>query len=129
MVVFRDGKICYLEIPTTDVARSARFYESVFGWTIRTRGDGATAFDDGVEVSGAFVRGRPPAQEAGLLVYVMVADAEATLRKVRDNGGEIVEPVHPGAPEVVARFRDPAGNLMGIYQEKALAERRSGSNS
>jgi len=116
-----NGKVCYIEIPAEDVARSADFYRAVFGWQIRSRSNGSTAFDDGVEVSGTFVRGRPPARETGLLIYVMVADAEATLRKVTANGGSIVEPVHPGAPEVVARFRDPAGNLMGIYQEKALA--------
>ena len=123
MITNANGKICYVEIPVADVARSAEFYRAVFGWQIRTRGDGATAFDDGVEVSGAFVRGRPPMREVGLLIYVMVADAEATLKKVVASGGEIVEPVHPGAPEIVARFRDPAGNVMGVYQEKGLAGR------
>ena len=44
-----NGKICYLEIPTADVARSIKFYQAVFGWATRRRGDGATAFDDGVE--------------------------------------------------------------------------------
>jgi predicted enzyme related to lactoylglutathione lyase len=43
-----NGKICYIEIPATDIARSAEFYEKVFGWHIRQRGDGSTAFDDGV---------------------------------------------------------------------------------
>ena len=124
-----NGKVCYIELPTGDPARSAEFYSAVFGWTIRTRGDGTTAFDDGVEVSGAFVRGRPPAREAGLLVYVMVADAEATLRKITANGGEILDPIQPGARDVVARFRDPAGNLMGVYVEKALAQGRSAKNS
>src|SRR5262249_32580573 len=36
------GKICYVEMPASDPARSAEFYRAVFGWTIRTRGDGAT---------------------------------------------------------------------------------------
>jgi predicted enzyme related to lactoylglutathione lyase len=40
------GRICYIEIPTADITRSAAFYAKVFGWKIRTRGDGATAFDD-----------------------------------------------------------------------------------
>jgi predicted enzyme related to lactoylglutathione lyase len=26
-----NGKICYLEIPATDLARSAEFYQRVFG--------------------------------------------------------------------------------------------------
>ncbi|MGH9173747.1 MAG: VOC family protein [Vicinamibacterales bacterium] len=41
-----NGKICYLEMPATDIRRSAVFYEKVFGWRIRQRGDGSTAFDD-----------------------------------------------------------------------------------
>lgn len=45
---FANGKICYVEIPALDVARSAEFYERVFGWGIRRRGDGSVAFDDGV---------------------------------------------------------------------------------
>jgi len=117
-----NGKICYMEIPATDVARSAEFYQAVFGWELRRRGDGTTAFDDTIQgVSGAWVTGRPASREAGVLVYVMVADAAATLKAIVAHGGEIVEPIHPGAPEIVARFRDPAGNLVGVYQERALA--------
>jgi hypothetical protein len=33
-----------------------------------------------------------------------------------------VKPVDPNAREVVATFRDPAGNLIGIYQQPGLAE-------
>jgi predicted enzyme related to lactoylglutathione lyase len=52
----RNGKICYLELPATDIARSRAFYEAVFGWKTRTRGNGSIAFDDGVgEVSGTWV--------------------------------------------------------------------------
>ena len=41
-----NGKICYIEMPATDVARSADFYQKTFGWNVRRRGDGRTAFDD-----------------------------------------------------------------------------------
>jgi predicted enzyme related to lactoylglutathione lyase len=59
---FANGKICYIEMPATDIAWSAEFYKQVFGWTIRKRGDGGTAFDDTTgEVSGTWVLGRPPA--------------------------------------------------------------------
>jgi hypothetical protein len=120
-----NGKICYLEIPAVDVERSARFYASVFGWKMRSRGDGATAFDDPVEVSGAFVTGRPASRDAGLLTYVMVADIATTIELVVAHGGEIVDPPVLGAPETTASFRDPAGNLLGLYQEKALARGES----
>ena len=116
------GKICYLEIPAEDVEASARFYATVFGWRIRRRGDGATAFDDGVgEVSGAWVTGRPPMSEAGLLVYVMVEDADATVAKVEAAGGRVVAPVDRSG-EVVARVLDPAGNLVGVYEQPGLAD-------
>ena len=126
MVRNAHGKVCYIELPAENAARSAEFYRAVFGWIIRTRGDGGTAFDDGVEVSGAFVSGRSPAPDPGFRVYIMVADAEETLRKITALGGEIVEPVHPGARDIVALFRDPGGNLLGIYEERALSPDGSG---
>jgi hypothetical protein len=112
-----NGKICYIEIPATDIARSADFYKQAFGWQIRQRGDGSTAFDDAVgEVSGAWVLGRPPATGPGLLVYIMVDSVAATLDKIVANGGEIAQPIGVDAPEITARFRDPAGNVIGLYQ-------------
>jgi hypothetical protein len=112
------GKICYLQIPATDVVRSAEFYERVFSWNIRQRGDGHTAFDDGVgEVSGEWVLGRRPASEPGLLVYIWVESVAATLDVIVANGNEIAQPIGADAPEITARFRDPAGNVIGIYQE------------
>lgn len=113
-----NGKVCYVEIPAADVERSAAFYAAVFGWNIRRRGDGATAFDDATgEVSGAWVLGRPPAAEPGLLVYIMCDSVAATLDAVVANGGEIVQPLGVDAPEITARFRDPGGNVVGLYQE------------
>jgi predicted enzyme related to lactoylglutathione lyase len=113
-----NGKICYVEIPATDIERSAAFYQAVFGWNIRQRGDGHKAFDDGVgEVSGAWVTGRPPANQPGLLLYVMVDSVEATVKAVVANGGRIVQPMGADAPEITARFADPAGNVIGLYQE------------
>jgi predicted enzyme related to lactoylglutathione lyase len=115
-----NGKICYLEIPATDIARSADFYKSVFGWNIRKRGDGSIAFDDATgEVSGTWVLGRPAATAPGLLVYVMVDNVAATLEVIVSRGGEIVQPIGADAPEITARFSDPAGNVIGLYQEPA----------
>ena len=113
-----NGKVCYIEIPATDVARSAKFYESVFGWKSRRRGDGSTAFDDTTgQVSGSWVLGRPPAAQPGFVIYVMCDSVAATVDAVLSNGGEIVQPIGADAPEITARFRDPAGNILGLYQE------------
>jgi hypothetical protein len=117
---FANGKICYLEMPATDIARSADFYKRVFGWNIRKRGDGSTSFDDTVnEVSGAWVLGRPPASAPGLLFYIFVESVAAAVDAVVAGGGEIVQPIGVDAPEITARFRDPGGNIIGLYQHPA----------
>ena len=113
-----NGKICYIEIPATDIQRSAEFYKRIFGWQIRRRGDGRTAFDDTIgQVSGTWVLGRPTATEPGLLIYIMVDSVAKTVDAVIANGGEIAQPIGADAPEITARFRDPAGNVIGLYQE------------
>src|SRR5436309_3924094 len=117
------GKICYLEIPAVDVDRSSRFYRDAFGWELRTRGAGAISFDDAVkEVSGSWVTGRPPSAEPGIMVHIMVADLEAALSAVRAAGGEVLnDDAAPG--ERAGHVRDPAGNVIGVYQGHGLAER------
>jgi uncharacterized protein len=113
-----NGKICYVEIPATDVARSIEFYQKVFGWNVRRRGDGQAAFDDGVgEVSGTWVTNRPPSREPGLLLYIMVDSVAETIEAIVAQGGEVVQSVGADAPEITARFRDPGGNVIGLYQE------------
>jgi predicted enzyme related to lactoylglutathione lyase len=113
-----NGKICYIEIPAIDIHRSAEFYKKVFGWGLRHRGDGAIAFDDTTgEVSGTWVTGRSPATSPGLLLYIMVDSVSATIDSVVAHGGELVQPIGADAPEITARFRDPAGNVIGLYQQ------------
>ena len=117
-----NGKICYLEIPTTDLARSVKFYQAAFGWSVRKRGDGSTAFDDGVgEVSGAWATGRPSSATPGLLLYVMVDIIPTTIALIKANGGRIVQPLGVDAPELTARFADPDGNVLGLYQQPSAS--------
>jgi predicted enzyme related to lactoylglutathione lyase len=113
-----NGKICYIEIPAINVQRSAEFYEKVFGWGVRKRGDGAVAFDDTTgQVSGTWVTRRPPAASPGLLLYIMVDSVAATINSIISHNGELVQPIGADAPEITARFRDPAGNVTGLYQQ------------
>src|SRR3989442_12921284 len=113
-----NGKVCYVEIPAVDVRRSAEFYEKVFGWRIRLRGDGSIAFDDTTgEVSGTWVLGRPPATSPGLLIYIMVDSVAAMIDAVIAHAGELGPPIGADAPGITARFRDPGGNVFGLYQE------------
>jgi len=115
---FGNGKICYVELPAIDINSSATFYKEVFGWNIRQRSDGSISFDDTVgEVSGAWIVGREPAKTPGLLIHIMVDNIEATLKLIIKFGGEVVQPIGMDLPEITARFSDPAGNIIGLYQQ------------
>jgi predicted enzyme related to lactoylglutathione lyase len=116
-------RVCYVEIPAKDAHASAAFYEKVFGWNIRHRESPRPSFDDASgAVSGASVAGRQVAHEGGLLPYIWVDDLRASSKKISECGGAVAEtahPDHPGSTSYIATFRDPAGNLVGLYQENA----------
>jgi predicted enzyme related to lactoylglutathione lyase len=49
----------------------------------------------------------------------MVDSVAATIDAIVANGGEMVQPIGADSPEITARFRDPAGNVIGLYQQPA----------
>ena len=120
---FGNGKICYIVMPAIDVNQSSAFYSNVFNWIIRHREDGSVSFDDSVtEVSGTWVTDRKPANDESIIIYIMVANAEKTILSIVENGGAITQQIGKDFPEVTAHFSDPAGNILGIYQQPGLEE-------
>jgi predicted enzyme related to lactoylglutathione lyase len=121
LALLRRPRLCYLQIPAVDPQQSAAFYEKVFGWNIRDRDSTHPSFDDATgNVSGAWFTGREISREAGLLPSIWVDSVDATLAEITASGGEVVEAPHPDFPDStswIANFRDPAGNLIGLYQE------------
>jgi predicted enzyme related to lactoylglutathione lyase len=47
----------------------------------------------------------------------MVDSVAAAMELVVANGGVVVQEIGADAPEITARFRDPGGNVLGLYQE------------
>lgn len=116
--MFGNGQHSYMQIPAIDVKASGEFYEKVFGWEVRYA-DGTDAhlsFSDTSGFIGAFVTGRRISNEAGIVPYIYVHGIEAAVERIQANGGEIETPIYPEGRLSVARFRDPAGNVMGIWQ-------------
>lgn len=70
-------------------------------------------------VGGTWIVGRPPSTEPGLLLYIMVNSVENTVDAIVENGGEIVQSIGADAAEITARFRDPGGNVIGLYEQRA----------
>jgi predicted enzyme related to lactoylglutathione lyase len=116
--VARPGGVSYLRIPARDVARSAEFYRAVFGWRLRGRPD-APSFSDGTgHVIGHWRTDLPVAGEAGVLPYVYVISLDDTLRVAAGHGAELVTPPYPEGTLSVATIRDPAGNVIGVWQDR-----------
>jgi predicted enzyme related to lactoylglutathione lyase len=114
--VFRNAGISYLRIPARDARQSAEFYKAVFGWSLS--GDpGNPSFADGTgHVIGHWRTDLPVAGEAGVLPYVFVDRVDDTLWQITENGGEVVRTPYPEGDLWVATFRDPAGNVLGVWQ-------------
>jgi predicted enzyme related to lactoylglutathione lyase len=114
----RHGHVSYLEIPAVDIEQSAGFYESVLGWQIHQGQSGHISFDDrSGDLIGRWVTGRLASREPGLVPYIYVDRIDDVVQRVLNQGGEIVKAPYPEGDLWVATFRDPAGNVIGIWQE------------
>jgi len=119
----------WIEIRTRDVETTATFYESLFGWKVTEKetanGFAVWIFDTGGEPRVQNLRRggiwlRPEGEPLGVVVYVVVDDIEATLKKVAELGGRAVTPKAPLGAGYGAYFTDPSGNTLGLYEEKSV---------
>ncbi len=115
ILIFRPGGVSYLRIPAPDVARSAVFYRTVFGW--KTQDDGNRFGDTTGHIIGHFETGLPVAGEAGVIPYIYVQNIDQTLAAVTGAGGEVSVTPYPQGDLWVAMTRDPAGNAIGVWQQ------------
>jgi predicted enzyme related to lactoylglutathione lyase len=110
------GKLSYVQIPALDVQQSAAFYANVFGWSVRDNA-GHVSFDDAPgDLIGAWVTDRAPSGDAGVMPYISVDRVDDTLAAIAEHGGATVKEPYPEGGLWVATFRDPAGNVIGIWQ-------------
>jgi hypothetical protein len=121
------SKIVHFEISVDDAARAARFYEQAFGWQIE-RWQGpidywlvSTGAPDDPGVGGA-LRQRDELA-SGVVNHVGVDSVDAALERILAAGGEALTPKMP-IPGVgfMAYGRDTEGNVLGVFQEDALAQ-------
>lgn len=117
--VGRLAGISYLHIPTRDPAGSAAFYRDVFGWQLH--GDPSRpSFTDGTgHVIGRWVTDQASVGADGLRAYIYVASVTNTLVLITAHGGRVVCAPYAEGTLQVALFADPAGNVLGIWQETA----------
>lgn len=112
--------IVYFELPSTDLAASARFYEQAFGWTVRVHGESYGEWKVGDHaLCGGFNPVKPGESkpQALPLAYIEVAQIEAKLAEIEAAGGRVVMPKTKISDEhgYYALFADPCGAVLGLW--------------
>ena len=111
--------IVHIELSSTNREADANFYHDLFGWEIQQIPDMnyATFATGKDEVGGGFnpVNNDNPA--GTITVYINTDDLNATLQKVQELGGKIVQPCMeiPGIGDF-AIFSDLTGNKVALLQ-------------
>ncbi len=121
------GMFAWIELATSDQAGAKKFYTSLFGWTADDSPMGPDAFYTMFRLGGRAIGGGyalMPDQVAmkippNWLVYVAVADANATVKKAAQLGGTVLK----DAFDVMdygrmAVLMDPTGAVFAVWQAK-----------
>src|SRR5579862_319355 len=114
----RHGGLSYLEIPAVDTRRSAAFFEKVLGWNVSGGETDNPKFSDQTgHLIGRWVTSRAISREPGLLPYIYVDHIDDVVKRVVPHGGEIIKSPYREGNLWVSTIRDPAGNVIGLWQE------------
>jgi predicted enzyme related to lactoylglutathione lyase len=114
--------IVFFDIAGPDLASQAAFYKAVFGWDA---GPGGALTVPSIAPLPGVLRVEDPKQGpiAERVLYVGVTDINATLQTVKAHGGSVVfgRTIAPGVV-ILALFKDPAGNRMGLVELDAAGK-------
>jgi hypothetical protein len=107
----------WFEVLGADAGRSQAFYAELFGWTVPGGAYGQVGPEGGRGIGGGIGAG---GTERWATVYASVDDVEAALARAEALGGtRVYGPIQAGEQTLTGAFRDPAGNLFGIYHRAA----------
>jgi len=116
---FGHGRVAYIQIPAKDVHASAAFYAEVFGWQVRGGSDHHLSFTDTTgDMIGAFVTGLAISAQPGIVPYIYIHGFDDALARLTAKGAPIVKQPYLEGDVWVATFRDPAGNVVGVWQKE-----------
>lgn len=114
------NRVVHFEIPCDNPEKTMRFFESVFGWRFQQMGDqqywmAMTGNDDDPGINGAIMKKNHPDQPVANSINVI--DLDKTISDIENHGGKIVvEKMTIPNLGWVAFFKDPDGNIHGIWQ-------------
>ena len=121
--------VIHFELPASDLARAQKFYQACFGWELMTPPGGTYVFattspmDPGTmrPKEGGNINGGMLARQAPVMaptIVIRTGDIERSLEAVKRSGGVPVGSKRDVGPGWSAYFRDPEGNVIGLFQDK-----------
>ena len=117
--------LTWLEIPTSDLGRAVKFYETVLGIHLKREVFGGTPmaiFPASMEdAGGALVQqlGRAPSGDGTLIYLDAAGKLDACLSRVAAAGGTVVSGrTDIGDPGYIAVLRDTEGNLVALHSPR-----------
>jgi uncharacterized protein len=100
----------WFEVLGADAGRSQAFYAELFGWEVPGGAYGLITAGIGGGIGGG-------GEDRWATVYASVGDVETTLARAESLGGTRVYGPNPVDDHTESgAFRDPAGNLLGVYR-------------
>lgn len=118
----KPGAIFWQDLTVEDGEGVRRFYEAVVGWRADAVDMGGYAdysmnLPGGECVAGiCHARGGNTGLPAQWLLYVAVADLDASIAACRETGGEVIRDPRPLGKGRMCVVRDPAGAVCALYE-------------
>jgi len=111
-------KINYVEFASADIARTKKFYATVFGWSFVDYGPDYISFA-GAGIDGGFYKADPHASQAKFapLIVLYSTDLKATEAAIEAAGGSIVVSVFEFPGGWRFHFSDGVGNVLAVWSE------------
>jgi predicted enzyme related to lactoylglutathione lyase len=112
--------IVHIEFAAPDQAAAGKFYSDLFGWNIQPFPEyHYYTFETGPDEVGGGINPVSESYPAGTVVfYVHTDDIAATLKKAESLGAvTLMEQMEVGSMGWMGMFRDPAGNMIGLWKE------------
>jgi predicted enzyme related to lactoylglutathione lyase len=119
------GRVAWFDITTTNLTQAKEFYGKLFDWkfTPLQGTDLAVEIVAGTTAIGTLRGAEGQISAFNGVVYVEVADIQASCRKAEELGAKVVPGFPFNLPDgigAIGLFADPSGHPMGMYSRTSI---------